>query len=341
MARCIQIASNGIGNVAPNPMVGCVIVHDDKIIGEGYHIEYGKAHAEVNAINSVKDLKLLKKSTLYVNLEPCAHFGKTPPCADLIVKHQIPQVVIGCKDTFSKVAGKGIEKLEKAACKVKVGVLENESRELNKRFFTFHEEKRPYVILKWAQTLDGFIDKERDEKYDIGVNWITDPSTKMLVHKWRSEESAIMVGTNTALNDNPSLNVREWSGNDPLRIVIDKDLKLPANINLFDKKINTLVLTEKIKKPENNLEFFKIDFKKDIIKQLFDILYERNIQSLFVEGGKTLLESFLNSGLWDEARVFIGNKLFYKGIKGPGFPDKHISTENIGDDKLLFFRNKI
>jgi diaminohydroxyphosphoribosylaminopyrimidine deaminase/5-amino-6-(5-phosphoribosylamino)uracil reductase len=243
MLRCLELAKDGFGNVAPNPMVGCVIVCEGKIIGEGYHQEYGKAHAEVNAIHSVRDKSLLQKSTLYVNLEPCAHFGKTPPCANLIVEHNIPRVVIGCVDSYSEVSGKGIEKLRNAGIEVTVGILENESLELNKRFFTFHNKKRPYVILKWAETQDGFIDVDRplDKSRDTTAdNWITSPLSKQLVHKWRSEEAAIMVGTTTVLNDNPQLNVREWKGKNPTRIVIDLQDRLPQTLHVFDKSIPTV-----------------------------------------------------------------------------------------------------
>ncbi|HRS53852.1 MAG TPA: bifunctional diaminohydroxyphosphoribosylaminopyrimidine deaminase/5-amino-6-(5-phosphoribosylamino)uracil reductase RibD, partial [Bacteroidales bacterium] len=243
--RCFDLARLGMGKVAPNPMVGCVIVNGNKIIGEGYHQEYGGYHAEVNAINSVIDKDLLKTAVLYVNLEPCAHYGKTPPCTDLIISSQIPKVVISNVDPFEKVAGKGINKLRAAGISVIVGVLKQDGKELNKRFFTFCEQKRPYIILKWAQSLDGFIDKERNSNEKLkGPTWITGDFFKKVVHKWRAEEQAIMVGTNTAINDNPKLTVREVPGKNPLRIVIDRVLKLPHNLNLFDSSTPTLVLTE-------------------------------------------------------------------------------------------------
>jgi diaminohydroxyphosphoribosylaminopyrimidine deaminase / 5-amino-6-(5-phosphoribosylamino)uracil reductase len=230
MTRALELAQLGIGNVAPNPMVGCVIVHQGKIIGEGYHHEYGKAHAEVNAINSVKNHQLLPESTLYVTLEPCSHFGKTPPCADLIIREKIPNVVIGTIDPFSRVAGTGIEKLQNAGCKVEVGILKEKCQEVNRRFFTFHKKKRPYIILKWAQTEDGFIDIDRSIEHFGQPTWITNDLSRIAVHKMRSEESAILVGTNTAQKDNPSLTVRDWYGSHPLRLVIDRNLRLPSGL---------------------------------------------------------------------------------------------------------------
>ncbi|MBW6484365.1 MAG: bifunctional diaminohydroxyphosphoribosylaminopyrimidine deaminase/5-amino-6-(5-phosphoribosylamino)uracil reductase RibD [Vicingaceae bacterium] len=358
MFRCLELAKNGLGNVAPNPMVGCVVVYENKIIGEGYHQQFGEAHAEVNAINAVKNKELLSQSTLYVNLEPCAHFGKTPPCADLIIKNNIKKVVIGCLDTYSEVAGKGIERLKNAGVEVVVGVLERESLELNKRFFTFHNKKRPYIILKWAETKDGFIDvlrhcEERSNlqkkqtdcfvllhstRNDVN-NWITSPLSKKLVHKWRSEEVAIMVGTNTALNDNPQLNVREWTGKNPIRIVLDLKLRLPKGLHLFDKTISTLVFNYKDDKTEKNLEYIKLDASKNLISQCLEKLYDRNIQSVIIEGGTMLLQSFITENVWDEARVFIGNKYFEKGLKAPNMKLRPSFTEKISDDVLLIFEN--
>ncbi len=339
MQRCLQLAQNGIGNVAPNPMVGCVIVCDDKIIGEGYHAKYGEAHAEVNAINSVNNKELLRKSKLFVNLEPCAHFGKTPPCADLIIENIIPEVVIGCLDTFSLVAGKGIEKLKNAGCNVKVGLLEKESRNLNKRFFTFYENKRPYIILKWAQTLDGYIDVNREDNTVAQPTWITNEKLKMLIHKWRIEEQAIMVGTNTALLDNPSLNAREWAGNSPIRILIDRELIVPLTYNLFNQQIKTIVFTEKDKESKENIQYVKLNFSEDFILQILSYLYKTKIQSVIVEGGSMLLNSFIEKNLWDEARVFIGNKLFYEGIKAPAMEGRLVSDELIYKDHLLIYKS--
>lgn len=363
LLRCLELAKNGLGNVAPNPMVGCVIVHDNNIIGEGYHQEYGKAHAEVNAIHSVKNKFLLQKSTLYVNLEPCAHFGKTPPCANLIVEHNIQRVVIGCVDSFSEVAGKGIEKLKNAGIEVVVGVLEKESLELNKRFFTFHNKKRPFVILKWAETKDGFIDVVRhceelretkqsnlpkqqtdcfsslhSVRNDVD-NWITSPLSKKLVHKWRSEEAAIMVGTNTALNDNPQLNVREWKGKNPPRIVIDLHDRLPQSLHIFDKSVPTLVFSLTKETEEKNLVFVKVKNEKNLIEEVLSELYKRNIQSVIVEGGATLLQSFIDQNLWDEARVFIGNKTFVNGLKAPSLIGELMTKQTIDSEDLMFYKN--
>jgi diaminohydroxyphosphoribosylaminopyrimidine deaminase/5-amino-6-(5-phosphoribosylamino)uracil reductase len=255
MSRALELAQMGKGNVAPNPMVGCVIVHDSNIIGEGYHQEYGKGHAEVNAINSVKDRHLLPSSTAYVTLEPCSHFGKTPPCADLLIREKIRNVVIGTKDPFEQVAGSGIEKLLKAGVNVKTGILEEECLELNKRFFTFHLKKRPYIILKWAQTEDSFIDIDRTVEYFGQPTWITNEISRIAVHKLRAEESAILVDTNTAQKDNPSLTVRVWSGNHPLRIVVDRQLRLSKDLELFSRKTPTLVYTSIKKESEENLEY--------------------------------------------------------------------------------------
>ncbi len=337
MRRCLELAKLGSGNTAPNPMVGAVVVHNDRIIGEGYHRQYGQAHAEVNAINAVKNRELLKKSTIYVNLEPCAHFGKTPPCADLITKMKIPRVVIGCVDTFAKVSGKGIEKLRQANCEVKLGVLEQESQELNKRFFTFHSKKRPYIILKWAETIDGFIDIERAANEDAKSYWITNLTAKKLVHKWRTEEAAFMIGTNTAINDNPQLTVREWLGRNPVRIVIDNSLRLPSNLRLFDHEARTIVFNSQKNTRINNIEFVKIDFK-NTLQEILNVLYSLEIQSIMVEGGSILLNSFIENNLWDEARIFVGNKKFYKGVKAPVFNANPHKTTMIGDSKLMFFK---
>jgi diaminohydroxyphosphoribosylaminopyrimidine deaminase/5-amino-6-(5-phosphoribosylamino)uracil reductase len=337
MQRCLQLALKGFGNVAPNPMVGCVIVSNDKIIGEGYHQQYGQAHAEVNAINSVEDKKLLLNSTLYVNLEPCAHYGKTPPCADLIIEHKIPNVVIGGTDSNSIVNGRGIEKLTTAGINVKVGVLEDECIQLNKRFFTFHEKKRPYIILKWAQTANGFIDIKRNEENPGKALQISSSESRKLLHQWRSQEQSIMVGTTTALLDNPQLTVREWKGKNPLRITIDKWLRIPKHFHVFDKTTPTLIFTALDEPSVNNLTFVKIDFEKPIIPQILKELYGRTIQSLIVEGGEQLLNSFINEGLWDEARVFISNNKIKNGVNAPVLLSDPIKKEMVGEDKLVTF----
>jgi len=342
MSICLQLAQQGTGNVAPNPMVGCVIVSGGNIIGKGYHEFYGGPHAEVNAVTNVKDKALLKESTLYVNLEPCAHFGKTPPCANLIIEHQIPKVVIGCIDTFSEVSGKGIKRMEAQGIEVTVGVLEKESFELNNRFFTYHTKKRPYIILKWAQTQDGFIDIERihnTNKNENIDNWITTPTSKTLVHKWRAQEQSIMVGTNTALNDNPSLTVREVKGNNPIRIVLDMDLRLPRDLNLFDSKVSTLVFNTVKSETTTNLEFIKIDANKNSITQILQELYNREIQSIIIEGGAQLLNSFIAQNLWDEARVFTGIKKFKKGLIAPKIEKLPNLTTQIDTDILTTYFN--
>lgn len=337
--RCIQLAQNGLGTTYPNPMVGSVIVYENKIIGEGWHRKAGEPHAEVNAINSVKDESLLKKATIYVSLEPCSHFGKTPPCSDLIIDKEIKKVVIGTMDPFAKVAGRGIKKLMQADCEVKVGILEKECLELNKRFFTFHKKQRPYIILKWAQTENGFIaPKHKDVKRPI---WITNKYSGEMVHKWRSEEAAILVGTNTALQDNPSLNVRKWTGNDPLRIVIDKELKIPENYSILDGSIKTIILHDKATeiKDQKNLVFEKIRFSENLSEQICKVLYKHELQSVIIEGGTNTIQQFIDSGLWDEARVFTGNLNLEDGIAAPEIKGKLVEKKDISGDELKIYRN--
>ena len=313
MMRCIQLAQNGKLGAAPNPMVGAVVVCDGRIIGEGYHAKCGEAHAEVNAINSVKDESLLRRSTLYVSLEPCAHYGKTPPCAKLIVCKGIPKVVIGCQDPFSKVAGKGIEILKQAGCEVVVGVLEKACQDLNKAFFTVQLKHRPFITLKWAQSADGFMDVERNDGEPVKLS---SPLTQLIAHKRRAEHQAIIVGTQTARLDNPSLNVRDWCGPQPLRIVIDKDLTLPRHLHLFDGSQPTLVVTEKNEKIAGAMTL-QVDFNQSILPQLMEELQRRNIQSLLVEGGSKLLQSFIDEGLWDEAYVEHCPQVLGHGILSP------------------------
>ncbi len=339
MNRCLELAKLGEGSTSPNPMVGCVIVYDGENIGEGYHQKHGGPHAEVNAINSVKNLELLKKSTLYVTLEPCSHFGLTPPCSDLIVAHQIPKVVIGTIDPFAKVAGRGIEKLRNAGIEVEIGILEKECREINKRFFTFHEKKRPYIILKWAETIDGFIDLERSETEFGEPTWITGEKALRRVHEIRAVEDAIFVGTNTALKDNPSLTVRRCPGRNPIRVVLDNQLRLPKNLNLFDGSVKTIVFNSKQNREAENISFVKINFSKNILPQILEKLYNENILSVIVEGGKQLLESFLVANIWDEAHQFIGDKCFNDGIKAPQISGNIVSTEKLDSDKFIVYRN--
>lgn len=342
MSRCIEIAQNGLGTTAPNPSVGAIIVHREKIIGEGFTSPYGGPHAEVNAIQSVADTSLLKEATLYVTLEPCSHFGKTPPCVDLIKKYKIPKVIIGLVDPYKKVAGKGIAKLKDTACKVTVGVLEEECREHHKRFLTFHEKKRPYIILKWAETQDGFIAPEKEKRNtNPEPYWITNSYSRQLVHQWRAEEQAILVGTNTAIEDNPKLDVRQWKGKNPLRVVIDKDLKIPAEHHILDGSTPTLILTKVIDKSKYlaKIGYEIIDFSKDIVPQICTILYQQNITSVLIEGGSQTLQAFIQANLWDEARVFTGNTSFQKGIKAPEFEKKWVDSKTVGQDTLNFYRN--
>ena len=310
-------------------MVGSVIVYKDKIIGEGYHEKYGSNHAEVNAINSVIDKSLLTKSTIYVNLEPCSHFGKTPPCSDLIIKHKIPKVVVGCIDTFSKVSGKGIQKMRKAGIEVVTGVLNKESRDLNKRFFTFHEKKRPYIILKWAESKDGFI-APIDQKKPF---WMTSEKSKKLVHNWRSEEDSILIGRITAEKDNPYLTVREINGKNPIRIVIDRNLKLPKHLNLVNSDADTIIFNEIKSSKSNNNNYIKINFNK-LINNVLKVLYKQNIQSLIVEGGTKTLQSFIDNNLWDEARVFYTSSELTAGVYSPNIKGKIISSKEIDADLL-------
>ncbi len=311
MLRALELAELGRGKVSPNPMVGCVIVHEGRIIGEGFHQQYGGPHAEPNAIHSVQDQELLRDATVYVSLEPCAHHGKTPPCADLLVAKQVKKVVIAAVDSNPLVGGKGIKILEKAGIEVVTGIMEKEARIQNKRFFTMIEQKRPYVILKWAQTLDKFIARPN---YDS--KWISNPYSRQLVHQWRTEEDAIMVGTKTAHFDNPRLNVRDWDGKNPLRIVIDKQLTLDPNLALFDRSQPTLCYNLLQDKEEENLTFVKMNEDFSIGELLHD-LYERKVQSVLIEGGSYLMQLFIQSELWDEARVFTGNQQFGTGIPAP------------------------
>jgi len=331
------LAENGLGTTYPNPMVGSVVVCDGKIIGEGWHQKAGEPHAEVKAINSVKDKSLLSKSTIYVSLEPCSHFGKTPPCCDLIIKYKIPNVVIGTVDPNEKVAGEGIKRLLENGTNVTVGILENECYELNKRFFTFHTKKRPYIILKWAESLDGFIapiDKEKKEPV-----WISNEFSRQLVHKWRSEEQAILVGTNTVLEDNPKLDVRDWKGQNPIRIVLDKNGSISKNHFVKDEKIKTIILTaqENLTSYENCI-YENAIFDAHLIKKIADISYKYGIQSLLIEGGKQTHQSFIDDDFWDEARVFIGNNYLKKGVNAPVLNNK-FKLEKIKEDQLKLFLN--
>ncbi len=336
MRRALQLALKGKFSVAPNPRVGCVIVHKNEIIGEGFHQKFGGAHAEVNAIQSVTDQSLLKDSTLYVSLEPCAHYGKTPPCSLLIIEKEIKKVVIASVDSFAAVNGKGIKMLKEAGVEVITEVLKAESDWMNRRFFTFHEKKRPYIILKWAETADGFIGRLPSDAM-AHDSWISSAQSKQLVHLWRAEESAIMVGKNTAFIDNPKLDCREVMGHNPLRIVIDKNLELPSDLNLFDQSTPTLIFNSKQNKNEQNLEYCKLDFNDQLLSSILNDLHKRDIQSLIVEGGAYLLNQFIEKNIWDEARQFIGAKTFGKGIKAPKMNLSPIKNQKIGTDNLNYY----
>jgi diaminohydroxyphosphoribosylaminopyrimidine deaminase / 5-amino-6-(5-phosphoribosylamino)uracil reductase len=336
--RCIELAKNGLGTTYPNPLVGSVIVYDGKIIGEGWHKKAGEPHAEVNAINSVKDKSLLQKATIYVSLEPCSHFGKTPPCCDLIIQNKIPNVVIGTVDPNEKVAGNGIKKLIEAGIHVTVGILEDECNELNKRFFTFHQKKRPYIILKWAETQDGFIaPKEKTEKRPV---WITNTYSRQLVHKWRTEEQAILVGTQTVMDDNPKLDARDWNGQNPIRIIIDQNNRIPKNRHVLDNQVKTIILCKSTSNVDKeNCIFEVIDFGQNIAHQIANVLFRHQIQSVIIEGGRQTLQTFIDENLWDEARIFVSNVSFLSGTKAPALEKNQIEKHSIGTDELIIYKN--
>ncbi|MEA4982727.1 MAG: bifunctional diaminohydroxyphosphoribosylaminopyrimidine deaminase/5-amino-6-(5-phosphoribosylamino)uracil reductase RibD [Paludibacter sp.] len=316
MHRCLQLAAFGGAYVAPNPMVGAVLVSSDRIIGEGYHHRYGEAHAEPNAINAVTDAGLLKDATLYVNLEPCSHYGKTPPCADLIVSKGIPRVVIGTLDPNPKVSGRGVEILRKAGIEVTVGVLENECNELNHRFFIWQREKRPWILLKWAQTSDGFMDQLRTDA-SIKPLQISNSITRQLTHKIRAEHQAIMVSTNTVLLDNPSLTVRNWAGKNPVRLIIDRSGRIPQNLSIFDQSVRTIIFTEQPQESKEKIEYQPVTFDENSLRNILKLIAEKNIHSVLVEGGSKLLNSFIEAGLWDEANVEISEENIGTGVPAP------------------------
>ncbi len=333
MRRCIQLALNGKGLCSPNPMVGAVIVKDGKIIGEGWHQKAGMPHAEPVAINSVKDQELLKKATLYVSLEPCSHYGKTPPCVDLILKKGIPRVVIGCLDVFPLVSGSGVKKLKAAGVDVLVGPEMQACLDLNRKFFTYHAKKRPYVMLKWAQTADGFIDNDRTPGSEEQPLIISTPLTKIITHKLRSEFDAILVGTNTALMDNPKLNVRDWAGKNPLRCITDKNLTLSNDLNIFDGTADTLIFTEKTGLDNASVKYATINFEDNPAKKILETLYKLGIQSLLVEGGAKLHNAFINAGLWDEIHVETAPFAIGKGVAAPDLNNakyKKLTEQRLG-----------
>ena len=339
MRRCLELAACGKGYTAPNPMVGAVIVCEGNVIGEGFHARYGSPHAEVEAVRSVRQPELLERSTLYVSLEPCCHYGKTPPCTELILKHRIPRVVVACTDVNPKVGGKGIALLREQGCDVRVGVLEQEALALNRRFFTFQEKHRPYILLKWAQTLDGFMDIERSGENAAASYWITNEEMRYRVHAWRAEEAAVMVGANTVLNDNPQLNLRCAAGQPPLRIALFGRLpEKRERYHLFDRSQPTLIFNTELDAEEENLTFVKIPTGQSL-SYILDELYRRQVQSVMVEGGRRLLDRFLNAGLWDEARILIGNTTFGRGLPAPVIPRAADFTEQVGDNVQLTINN--
>ncbi len=335
MYRCLELAKRGAGLVSPNPMVGCVIVHNERIIAEGYHHRFGGPHAEVVAINYLQNKELLTNSTLYVNLEPCSHYGKTPPCSDLIIAMGLPRVVIGCLDPNPLVAGEGVTRLKSAGIDVATGILETESRYLNRAFFTYHTKQRPYILLKWAQTQDGFIDRERDPGATRGINWITNIKLKSLVHRWRAESDAILAGSGTVKNDNPELTTRDWPGKNPLRIILDGDGELTEQFRVFVGNVPTwLICPETPIREKENLRLLQTGVAGNYLPTLMSELYHHRILTLMVEGGRYTLESFIREGLWDEYRVFTGNKRFKAGVKAPEIPIPPTHTYQLNNELL-------
>ena len=341
MRRCLDLAGGGMGFVSPNPMVGAVIVLNDRIIGEGCHQKYGEGHAEVNAINQViskfrNSSELLKQSTLYVSLEPCAHYGKTPPCADLVIKHQIPMIVIGCRDPFYQVDGKGIEKLMDNGLQVVTGILEDDCKWLNRRFFTRIQKQRPYVILKWAQTMGGYFAPSDNSQF-----WITGAEARKLVHQWRGEEDAILIGKNTAAIDNPRLNVRYAAGKSPKRIVIDRKLELNPEFNLFDQSVDTLIFNAIKTSFDGKNKYIALeDFDRYVPQYILYQLYLQDIQSVIIEGGAITLNSFIEAGLWDETRIFTGKHILKQGIRSPEISGIVLEEVALGPDNLKVIVNE-
>ena len=337
MKRALELAALARGNTSPNPLVGAVIVHNDRIIGEGFHTKAGEAHAEIVAIDSVRDKYLLKEACIYVTLEPCSHYGRTPPCVERIINEKIPCVVIGTVDTSSKVNGRGIKILREAGISVRTGELEKESRELNKRFFTYHEKKRPYIILKWARTADGFIDRIRlDNKK--GPNWITGVEERMLVHKWRSEEDAILVGDTTACNDDPALDVRLWTGKNPRRFALSESAELPHGLKIFKGEPPAVIFTFNERPAGTKATYIALKNREKVLEELMDYMYREEIQSLLIEGGNIVLSQFIEAGLWDEARIFTGDIVFEKGLESPRIEGDIIAKHNFPGSCLEYLR---
>ncbi|HTM98892.1 MAG TPA: bifunctional diaminohydroxyphosphoribosylaminopyrimidine deaminase/5-amino-6-(5-phosphoribosylamino)uracil reductase RibD [Pedobacter sp.] len=343
MHRCLALAKMGAGKVSPNPMVGCVIVHQNEVIGEGYHQKYGQAHAEVNAINDVlikfgnQAENLLKNATAYVNLEPCAHFGKTPPCADLLIKHQLKKVVIGTSDPFASVSGKGIAKLKDAGIEVPLGVIADKCTWLNRRFFTRIQQQRPFIILKWAQTVNGYF-----APIDQRQEWITGAAAKQLAHQWRSEEDAILVGKSTVLIDNPQLTNRNGYGKNPIRIVIDRDLAIPTSHHIYNADAKTIIFNEVKTAVAANIHFVQMeDMQFYLAQKIAFQLYLMDIQSVIIEGGTQILNQFITSNLWDEARIFTADKTWEAGLKSPSIKGDIIESLKIGNDELTILSRTI
>ncbi|MEL6561211.1 MAG: bifunctional diaminohydroxyphosphoribosylaminopyrimidine deaminase/5-amino-6-(5-phosphoribosylamino)uracil reductase RibD [Bacteroidota bacterium] len=340
MQRAFELAELGKGSVSPNPLVGCVIVYEDQIIGEGFHQKYGEGHAEVNAVNAVKDKSLLKKSDVFVTLEPCSHHGKTPPCADMLISHQVKKVWVANLDPNPLVSGRGMKKLEQAGIETETGVLADLGEEVNRRFFTFMRKKRPHIILKWAETADGFVARK-----NYNSKWISNPYSRQLVHKLRAEEDAILVGTNTARYDNPQLNVRDWKGNNPLRIVIDKTLSLPENLKLFTDGFPTICYNQLKNESHGAVTFHQLE-EDDFAEAIMADLYQRKVQSVIIEGGSRLLTSFMEKGLWDEAMIFKSKNVFKEGISSPTSTiDKDLLMQpedrtDVQGDTLIMIKNK-
>lgn len=342
MCRALFLAKKGSSFVAPNPLVGAVIVLDNQIIGEGFHEQFGEAHAEVNAVNQVGDKAQLRTATMYVTLEPCSHFGKTPPCSDMIIRYQLQRVVVACIDPFAAVAGKGIQKMRAAGIQVEVGLLENEAKFINRRFFTFHQKKRPYISLKWAQSEDGFIDKKRKEG-DLGVNWITQPETKLIVHALRAENAGIMVGVNTILADNPSLNVRHHFGPHPHRFILDPQNKIQPNAAVLDTEVQKTTIFHELNKIEEFIGVHQIQLNNYTLENILSEIYRIGVHSILVEGGAQTLNSFLDEGVWDEAHIFTGVCSFRDGIKAPSIPNGTKTTKKIGADtyQTVYHQNNL
>ena len=339
MNRCLNLAQKALGDTHPNPIVGAVVVYDNQIIGEGWHKKAGTPHAEVHAINAVEDKTLLPKSTLYINLEPCSHSGKTPPCADFIIHHKIKKVVYASKDPNPLVAGKGILKLKNAGIEVVEGVLQQEAEYINRRFYTFHQEKRPYILLKWAQSRDGFIAPLDKNKKDQSVFWISSPLSKQKVHQWRSEEVAILIGVQTVLTDNPSLTTREWPGNNPLRIIMDPNNRIPEEATVLQDTFPTLVVNRNRSKKQMAKNKEQLQLSPYTLEELLKNCYEKNILSILVEGGQKTLQSFIENNLWDEVRIFTSNTDLLEWVKAPQFKRNASSTEQVHSDKLnVYFR---